>query len=177
MKLQSCGSVNFTLKKPLGPLRRPLNQGYSQKTVTLRDSFDYINKDLYSEHYSVHTYKTCFIFILFIYFYKNSSNSWPSKLQLICCVKGAIEVSRLHKESKGARETGSESGRVLESPYRTKRARATVSHFVVAQKMCDTSDKGQKWKCEICTYENYPSSLKCTMCQASKPLLNEDIFR
>ncbi|KAL7727379.1 hypothetical protein ACLKA6_003037 [Drosophila palustris] len=43
--------------------------------------------------------------------------------------------------------------------------------------MCDTSDKAQKWKCEICTYENYPSSLKCTMCQASKPLLNEDIFR
>ncbi|KAH8358608.1 hypothetical protein KR093_001257 [Drosophila rubida] len=43
--------------------------------------------------------------------------------------------------------------------------------------MCDTSDKAQKWKCETCTYENYPSSLKCTMCQASKPLLNEDIFR
>ncbi|EDV94568.1 ubiquitin thioesterase trabid [Drosophila grimshawi] len=43
--------------------------------------------------------------------------------------------------------------------------------------MCDTSNKPQKWKCEICTYENYPSSLKCTMCQASKPLLNEDIFR
>ncbi|XP_037730384.1 ubiquitin thioesterase trabid [Drosophila subpulchrella] len=43
--------------------------------------------------------------------------------------------------------------------------------------MCDTKDDAQKWKCEICTYENYPSSLKCTMCQASKPLLNEDIFR
>ncbi|ALC45818.1 trbd [Drosophila busckii] len=43
--------------------------------------------------------------------------------------------------------------------------------------MCDTSDKAQKWKCEICTYENYPCSMKCTMCQASKPLLNEDIFR
>ncbi|EDV49732.1 uncharacterized protein Dere_GG17341, isoform C [Drosophila erecta] len=43
--------------------------------------------------------------------------------------------------------------------------------------MCDTKDDAQKWKCEICTYENYPSSLKCTMCQASKPLLNENIFR
>lgn len=31
--------------------------------------------------------------------------------------------------------------------------------------------------CEYCTYANYPSSLKCTMCQGSKPLLNEDIFR
>ncbi|KAH8268652.1 hypothetical protein KR026_011275 [Drosophila bipectinata] len=43
--------------------------------------------------------------------------------------------------------------------------------------MCDTKDDAEKWKCDICTYENYPSSLKCTMCQASKPLLNEDIFR
>ncbi|XP_068154279.1 LOW QUALITY PROTEIN: ubiquitin thioesterase trabid [Drosophila tropicalis] len=43
--------------------------------------------------------------------------------------------------------------------------------------MSDTKDEALKWKCEICTYENYPSSLKCTMCQASKPLLNEDIFR
>ncbi|SPP88247.1 ubiquitin thioesterase trabid [Drosophila guanche] len=43
--------------------------------------------------------------------------------------------------------------------------------------MCDTKDEAQKWKCEICTYENYPSSLKCTMCQASKALLSEDIFR
>lgn len=34
-----------------------------------------------------------------------------------------------------------------------------------------------KWECEYCTYENFPSSLKCTMCRGSKPLLNEDIFR
>ncbi|XP_058057091.1 ubiquitin thioesterase trabid [Anopheles bellator] len=34
-----------------------------------------------------------------------------------------------------------------------------------------------KWACEYCTYENYPLSLKCTMCKAPKPLLNEDIFR
>uniref|UniRef100_A0A1B6IZ83 ubiquitinyl hydrolase 1 n=2 Tax=Proconiini TaxID=565685 RepID=A0A1B6IZ83_9HEMI len=34
-----------------------------------------------------------------------------------------------------------------------------------------------KWVCEYCTYENYQSAMKCTMCRGSKPLLNEDIFR
>ncbi|XP_057340812.1 ubiquitin thioesterase trabid [Microplitis mediator] len=34
-----------------------------------------------------------------------------------------------------------------------------------------------KWICEYCTYENWPSSLKCTMCRGSKPLLGEDIYR
>lgn len=34
-----------------------------------------------------------------------------------------------------------------------------------------------KWICEYCTYENFPLSLKCTMCKGQKPLLNEDIFR
>lgn len=34
-----------------------------------------------------------------------------------------------------------------------------------------------KWICEYCTYENYPLSMKCTMCKGGKPLLNEDIFR
>lgn len=36
---------------------------------------------------------------------------------------------------------------------------------------------GSKWTCEYCTYENFPLSLKCTMCKGQKPLLNEDIFR
>ncbi|XP_070160682.1 ubiquitin thioesterase trabid [Polyergus mexicanus] len=35
----------------------------------------------------------------------------------------------------------------------------------------------QKWICEYCTYENWPSSLKCTMCRGAKPLLGEDIYR
>jgi len=35
----------------------------------------------------------------------------------------------------------------------------------------------QKWTCEYCTYENWPSSLKCTMCRGAKPLLGEDIYR
>ncbi|XP_051163965.1 ubiquitin thioesterase trabid [Leptopilina boulardi] len=34
-----------------------------------------------------------------------------------------------------------------------------------------------KWTCEYCTYENWPSSLKCTMCRGAKPLLGEDIYR
>ncbi|XP_055678535.1 ubiquitin thioesterase trabid [Lutzomyia longipalpis] len=35
----------------------------------------------------------------------------------------------------------------------------------------------EKWVCEYCTYANYPSAIKCTMCKGQKPLLNEDIFR
>lgn len=38
-------------------------------------------------------------------------------------------------------------------------------------------DTTKKWMCEYCTYENFQSSLKCTMCKGPKPLLNEDIFR
>lgn len=34
-----------------------------------------------------------------------------------------------------------------------------------------------KWNCEYCTYENWPSSLKCTMCRGAKPLFGEDIYR
>lgn len=43
--------------------------------------------------------------------------------------------------------------------------------------MNDDSSNVQKWTCEYCTYANYPSALKCTMCRGTKPLLNEDIFR
>ncbi|CAH0401511.1 unnamed protein product [Chilo suppressalis] len=35
---------------------------------------------------------------------------------------------------------------------------------------------GGKWSCEVCTYENFPLSRKCTMCRAPKPCLNENIF-
>ncbi|XP_037302238.1 ubiquitin thioesterase trabid-like [Manduca sexta] len=34
-----------------------------------------------------------------------------------------------------------------------------------------------KWSCEMCTYENFPLSRKCTMCRTPKPLLGEDIFK
>lgn len=45
---------------------------------------------------------------------------------------------------------------------------------------CDKEDgmsEASKWICEYCTYENYPSALKCTMCRGAKPLLGENIFR
>ncbi|XP_043250703.1 ubiquitin thioesterase trabid [Colletes gigas] len=38
-------------------------------------------------------------------------------------------------------------------------------------------EQESKWTCEYCTYENWPSSLKCTMCRGAKPLLGEDIYR
>lgn len=34
-----------------------------------------------------------------------------------------------------------------------------------------------KWICEVCTYENFPLSRKCTMCRSPKPSLGEDIFK
>ncbi|XP_044003616.1 ubiquitin thioesterase trabid isoform X2 [Aphidius gifuensis] len=37
--------------------------------------------------------------------------------------------------------------------------------------------KKSKWNCEYCTYENWPSSLKCTMCRGAKPLFSEDIYK
>ncbi|XP_014222757.1 ubiquitin thioesterase trabid isoform X1 [Trichogramma pretiosum] len=38
-------------------------------------------------------------------------------------------------------------------------------------------DAESKWTCEYCTYKNYPSSMKCTMCRGVKPLFGEDIYR
>ncbi|XP_050304778.1 ubiquitin thioesterase trabid isoform X2 [Anthonomus grandis grandis] len=37
------------------------------------------------------------------------------------------------------------------------------------------SDNIKKWACEYCTYENYPSTIKCTMCRGAKPF--EDIYK
>ncbi|XP_067618603.1 ubiquitin thioesterase trabid isoform X2 [Eurosta solidaginis] len=39
------------------------------------------------------------------------------------------------------------------------------------------ASKEEKWTCDYCTYANFPSSLRCTMCKGSKPNVNEDIFR
>lgn len=41
--------------------------------------------------------------------------------------------------------------------------------------MSDTQQP--KWICEYCTYENYPSSIKCTMCKGAKPYVSEDIYQ
>lgn len=42
--------------------------------------------------------------------------------------------------------------------------------------MSDTQQQ-PKWICEYCTYENYPSSVKCTMCRGAKPYTSEDIYQ
>ncbi|XP_026872594.2 ubiquitin thioesterase ZRANB1 [Electrophorus electricus] len=37
-----------------------------------------------------------------------------------------------------------------------------------------------KWACEYCTYENWPSSIKCTMCRAQRPsgaIITEEPFK
>lgn len=37
-----------------------------------------------------------------------------------------------------------------------------------------------KWACEYCTYENWPSAIKCTMCRAQRPsgtIITEDPFK
>ncbi|CAH0556130.1 unnamed protein product [Brassicogethes aeneus] len=39
------------------------------------------------------------------------------------------------------------------------------------------SESEAKWTCEYCTYENFPSSIKCTMCRGSRPFVSEDIYR
>lgn len=36
-----------------------------------------------------------------------------------------------------------------------------------------------KWSCEYCTYENWPSAIKCTMCRAQRPMgsiITEEVF-
>lgn len=42
--------------------------------------------------------------------------------------------------------------------------------------MSEPPSEAAKWACEYCTYENFPSSIKCTMCRGPKPFLNKDIF-
>ncbi|KAI5639397.1 zn-finger in ran binding protein and others domain-containing protein [Phthorimaea operculella] len=37
--------------------------------------------------------------------------------------------------------------------------------------------EGNKWSCEVCTYENFPLSRKCTMCRSPRPTVDEDIFK
>lgn len=37
--------------------------------------------------------------------------------------------------------------------------------------------EANKWTCEYCTYENFPSAVKCTMCKGAKPLITEDIYK
>ncbi|KAK1793374.1 hypothetical protein P4O66_011756, partial [Electrophorus voltai] len=42
------------------------------------------------------------------------------------------------------------------------------------------TDHQPKWSCEYCTYENWPSAIKCTMCRAQRPtapIITEEPFK
>lgn len=42
------------------------------------------------------------------------------------------------------------------------------------------TEHGLKWSCEYCTYENWPSAIKCTMCRAQRPsgaIITEEPFK
>ncbi|KAE8590225.1 hypothetical protein XENTR_v10017983 [Xenopus tropicalis] len=42
------------------------------------------------------------------------------------------------------------------------------------------TEHGIKWACEYCTYENWPSAIKCTMCRAPRPsgaIITEEPFK
>ncbi|KAG9346078.1 hypothetical protein JZ751_007896 [Albula glossodonta] len=43
------------------------------------------------------------------------------------------------------------------------------------------TELGAKWACEYCTYENWPSAIKCTMCRAQRPstsaIITEEPFK
>ncbi|NWH95477.1 ZRAN1 thioesterase, partial [Aegithalos caudatus] len=45
---------------------------------------------------------------------------------------------------------------------------------------CTMTERGLKWACEYCTYENWPSAIKCTMCRAQRPsgtIITEEPFK
>ncbi|KAM5272381.1 LOW QUALITY PROTEIN: ubiquitin thioesterase ZRANB1 [Ctenodactylus gundi] len=51
---------------------------------------------------------------------------------------------------------------------------------IIHSKKCTMSERGIKWACEYCTYENWPSAIKCTMCRAQRPsgtIITEDPFK
>ncbi|KAM4852057.1 ubiquitin thioesterase ZRANB1 isoform 3-T4 [Thomomys bottae] len=51
---------------------------------------------------------------------------------------------------------------------------------ITCLKKCTMSERGIKWACEYCTYENWPSAIKCTMCRAQRPsgtIITEDPFK
>ncbi|XP_026734249.1 ubiquitin thioesterase trabid isoform X2 [Trichoplusia ni] len=58
-------------------------------------------------------------------------------------------------------------------------ASTNVSQTTISQMTASSvpATEGAKWCCDVCTYENFPLSRKCTMCRSPKPVLNEDIFR
>ncbi|KAI5713859.1 hypothetical protein M8J76_006738 [Diaphorina citri] len=45
--------------------------------------------------------------------------------------------------------------------------------------MSQSSEAKKKWKCRLCTYENFPSAIRCTMCREERvgTSLNSDIYQ
>ncbi|CAB3257579.1 unnamed protein product [Arctia plantaginis] len=58
-------------------------------------------------------------------------------------------------------------------------ASTNVSQTSITQMTASSVPVGEssKWCCEVCTYENFPLSRRCTMCRSPKPVVNEDIFK
>ncbi|CAG4945214.1 unnamed protein product [Parnassius apollo] len=57
-------------------------------------------------------------------------------------------------------------------------ASTNVTHAQLGQMTASSVPNSEgKWSCEMCTYENFPLSRKCTMCRTPKPSLGEDIFK
>ncbi|CAH2059750.1 unnamed protein product, partial [Iphiclides podalirius] len=53
-----------------------------------------------------------------------------------------------------------------------------VSQLQIGQMTASSVSHAEgKWTCDMCTYENFPLSRKCTMCRSPKPSLGEDIFK
>ncbi|XP_060806942.1 ubiquitin thioesterase trabid [Amyelois transitella] len=59
----------------------------------------------------------------------------------------------------------------------TNVSQAQLGQMTASSLPAAESPNNAKWSCEVCTYENFPLSRKCTMCRSAKPLLNEDILK
>lgn len=56
----------------------------------------------------------------------------------------------------------------MQSHGHHKNVEASASSVVLANTpaVVSTASEAPKWKCEVCTYENWPASLRCAMCQS-----------
>ncbi|XP_052745081.1 ubiquitin thioesterase trabid [Bicyclus anynana] len=89
------------------------------------------------------------------------------------------EESQSHDGSKKSPSlaAASEAG-LPEAECEPQDASTHISQTNIAQMTASSvPTDGNKWKCETCTYENFPLSRKCTMCRSNKPSLGEDIFK
>ncbi|CAH2230546.1 jg8874 [Pararge aegeria aegeria] len=90
------------------------------------------------------------------------------------------EESQSHDGSKKSPSlaAASDTGLPAEECGAQVDASTHTSQTNVAQMTASSAPtEGNKWKCDTCTYENFPLSRKCTMCRSHKPSLGEDIFK